>query len=152
MLVIILWTEGIRSISCRRLYKNYYQRNILMIVRAHNVDFKYPFILHDPLNRIYIFEYFENLKIYISNIYPLQLKLIYLHYFVEYSRSIRDSRSKPNQKKKKKHICSSNSFLKIIKYRRISDKSKRASIIPSISLPQKSLAHVSSPTTLLPPS
>lgn len=80
-----------------------------MIVRAHNVDFKYPFILHDPLNRIYIFEYFENLKIYISNIYPLQLKLIYLHYFVEYSRSIRDStphlmlleiETKPKKKKK----------------------------------------------------
>lgn len=71
MLVIILWTEGIRSISYRRLYKNYYQRNILMIVRAHNVDFKYPFILHDPLNRIYIFEYFENLKIYIYPIFIL---------------------------------------------------------------------------------
>lgn len=69
---------------------NYYQRNILMIVRAHNVDFKYPFILHDPLNRIYIFEYFENLK------YALQLILIYLHYFVEYILNLSDIYSTPH--------------------------------------------------------
>lgn len=124
-----------------------------MIVRAHNVDFKYPFILHDLLNRIYIFEYFENLKIYIYIQYlsftiKINLFTLFRRIFSIYQRL--EIETKP--KKKKKHICSSNSFLKIVKYRRISDKSKRASIIPSISLPQKSLAHVSSPTTLLPPS
>lgn len=49
MLVILFYERG----SDRSFIDTFI--DILMIVRVHNVDLKYPFILYDPLNRIYIF-------------------------------------------------------------------------------------------------
>lgn len=74
-----------------------------MIVRAHNVDFKYPFILHDPLNRIYIFEYFENLRIYIYIQYlsftiKINLFTLFRRIFSIYQRL--EIETKPKKKKK----------------------------------------------------